>query len=93
MAFTDNTRGAGLMVLAMAAYTFNDTAMKSLAGEIPMFQAIFIRGALTTIWLFLLARAMGELRFNLSRKNWVMIALRTFSEAAATYFFSDRPVS
>lgn len=87
MAFTDNTRGAGLMVIAMAAYTFNDTAMKSLAGDIPMFQAIFLRGALSTVWLFLLGRIIGGLRFNLSRKNWQMIALRTFCEAAATYFF------
>ncbi len=87
MAITDNTRGAGLMMIAMAAYTFNDTAMKSLAGDIPMFQAIFLRGALTTVWLFLLGRLIGGVRFNLSRKNWRMIALRTFCEAAATYFF------
>jgi S-adenosylmethionine uptake transporter len=87
MALTDNTRGAGLMMIAMAAYTFNDAAMKSLAGDIPLFQAVFLRGVLTTVWLFLLGRAMGGLRFRLSRRNRNAIALRTFCEAAATYFF------
>lgn len=33
MALSDNMRGAGLMVIAMAAFTFNDAAMKSLAGN------------------------------------------------------------
>ena len=87
MALSDNMRGAGLMVIAMAAFTFNDTAMKSLAGNVPLFQAIFLRGALTTLWLILLGRAIGGLKFRLSRRDWSTIALRSFCEGAATFLF------
>ncbi len=87
MTLTDNMRGAGLMIIAMAAFTFNDTAMKSLANDVPMFQAIFLRGLLTTLWLVLLGCAIGGLRFRLSSRDWWAIALRTFCEGAATFLF------
>ncbi len=87
MALTDNMRGAGLMMVAMAAFTFNDTAMKTLAGDVPLFQAIFLRGLLTTLWLLLLGRAMGGLKFNLSRRDWGAVAVRSLCEGAATYLF------
>ncbi|HHL21768.1 MAG TPA: DMT family transporter [Aliiroseovarius sp.] len=87
MALSDNMRGAGLMMVAMAAFTFNDTVMKTLSGEVPLFQAIFLRGALTTLLLFALGRAMGGLRFRLARRDWGAIALRTFCEGAATFLF------
>jgi len=87
MALSDNMRGAGLMMVAMAAFTLNDTAMKSLSGEVPLFQAIFLRGALTSLWLALLGRAMGGLKFRLSRRDWGAISLRTFCEGAATFLF------
>jgi len=87
MALTDNMRGAGLMIIAMAAFTFNDTAMKTLSGEVPLFQAIFLRGLLTSLWLFLLGRAMGGLKIRLARRDWGAISLRTFCEGAATFLF------
>ncbi|HHB80352.1 MAG TPA: DMT family transporter [Aliiroseovarius sp.] len=87
MTLSDNMRGAGLMIIAMAAFTFNDTAMKTLSGEVPLFQAIFLRGFLTTLWLYLLGRVMGGLRFRLSRRDWGAISLRTFCEGAATFLF------
>lgn len=87
MALSDNMRGAGLMMVAMAAFTFNDTVMKTLSGEVPLFQAIFLRGALTTVLLFALGRALGGLRFRLARRDWGAIALRTLCEGAATFLF------
>ncbi len=87
MALSDNMRGAGLMMIAMAAFTLNDTAMKTLSGEVPLFQAIFLRGVLTTLWLYMLGRAMGGLKFRLSRRDWGAISLRTFCEGAATFLF------
>jgi len=65
----------------------NDTVMKTLSGEVPLFQAIFLRGALTTLLLFALGRAMGGLRFRLASRDWGAIALRTFCEGAATFLF------
>ncbi len=87
MPLSDNMRGAGLMVIAMAAFTFNDVAMKTLSGQLPLFQAIFLRGVLTTLWLYLLGRALGGLRFGLSRRDWGAIGLRSFCEGAATFLF------
>ncbi|MCP5036090.1 MAG: DMT family transporter [Rhodobacteraceae bacterium] len=87
MALTENTRGAGLMMVSMAAFTFNDVCMKALAGEIPLFQAIFMRGVLTTLFMFIVGRRMGLIRFKLPRKDWGLIALRTTGEIFATGFF------
>lgn len=87
MALSDNMRGAGLMMVAMAAYTFNDACMKALSGEIPMFQSVFLRGVLSTMLLLIVARARGGLRFNLPRREWGLIAIRAASEVAATVFF------
>jgi branched-subunit amino acid ABC-type transport system permease component len=56
---SDNTRGALLMMGAMAAFTLNDACMKALGEELPLFQAIFLRGVGTTVLLLILARVDG----------------------------------
>lgn len=86
-ALSDNARGALLMMAAMAAFTVNDTFLKAVFDELPLFQAIFLRGIGTTAFLFLLARAMGVFRLDFARRDWGFIGLRTVAEAAAAYFF------
>ena len=44
----DNLRGAAFMMISMAAFVVNDALMKSLSGEVPLFQAIFVRGLFAT---------------------------------------------
>lgn len=46
-----NLRGAGLMTLCMMAFSSNDACMRAIAGELPLPQAILIRGVLTSILL------------------------------------------
>jgi drug/metabolite transporter (DMT)-like permease len=58
----DNLRGAGYMVISMAAFVVNDALMKSLAGEIPLFQAIFLRGLVAMVLIGTLAIARGAAR-------------------------------
>ena len=58
----DNLRGAGFMVISMAAFVVNDALMKSLSGEIPLFQAIFLRGLAATALVGALAWARGAAR-------------------------------
>ncbi|VAV94443.1 putative membrane protein [hydrothermal vent metagenome] len=61
---SDNLTGAILMMASMAAFTLNDTMMKSLAGEIPLFQLLFLLflcGVLTTIVVGVIAARMGVL--------------------------------
>ena len=41
---SDNLKGAALMVGSMTAFTINDAFMKAIAGELPLLQAMFLRG-------------------------------------------------
>lgn len=84
---SDNMKGALLMMCSMAAFTFNDTCIKLIGPEMPLFQLLFLRGAITTVLIYLLARSMGAIRLRLPRRDWAMIAVRTASEIGAAYFF------
>ncbi|MFC7702979.1 DMT family transporter [Plastorhodobacter daqingensis] len=84
---TDNARGAIFMMLAMAAFTINDTFMKLLSAEIPLFQALFIRGIASVAAFLCLSGWMGGLRFDFGRRDWILIGLRTTGEVGAAYFF------
>lgn len=83
----DNLKGAGLMTISMAAFTFNDVCIKLLAGEVPLMQAIFLRGALSTLLIWFVARHMGAIRLNFARRDWGLIALRSGAEIGATFSF------
>lgn len=87
MARSDNLTGALLMMASMAAFTLNDTMMKLLAGEIPLFQLLFLRGVLTTLAVAVIAWKMGALRARVSRRDWGCILWRTVAEIGAAYFF------
>jgi len=87
MAISDNMRGAGLMMAAMAGFTVNDACMKAVTQTLPLYQAIFLRGALTLALLVPLARATGGLRLALPRADSGLVALRSAAEIAATVLF------
>jgi S-adenosylmethionine uptake transporter len=87
MTFSENTRGALLMLASMAAFTFGDTCVKALSGDMPLSQILVIRGVLASIAIFLLAQAMGQLRLRLPRKDLILVLLRCFGEVGAAYFF------
>ena len=82
-----NSRGARFMMLSMTAFTLNDTCMKSLSDEIPLFQTIFLRGLLTSLILAIAAALMGAFRIHLAPRDWSLVALRSLAEVAAAYFF------
>ncbi len=84
---SDNVRGAALMMGSMAAFTLNDACMKALSDELPLFQAVFLRGVGTTVCMVLLALATGGLRLDLSRRDWTIVGLRNLTEIGAAYFF------
>ena len=87
MARSDNLTGAILMMASMASFTINDTFMKALAGEIPLFQVLFLRGIFTTIAVAVVAWWMGVLFARVSRRDAGSIALRMVGEIGAAYFF------
>jgi S-adenosylmethionine uptake transporter len=84
---SDNIRGALLMTGGMCAFTVNDAFMKSLSGDIPLFQAVLLRGIVAIICLTIMCRVMDQLHFNLPRRDWGLILLRTLGEVGGTYFF------
>lgn len=72
----------------MAAFTFNDACMKAVSSEVPFFQALFMRGVLTTSLLWFMAYLTGAFRtFSINGKDAKFIALRTLGEVGGTYFF------
>src|SRR6056297_4103989 len=87
MARSDNLTGAILMMASMASFTINDTFMKALAGDIPLFQVLFLRGIFTTIAVGVVAWWMGVLFARVSRRDAGSIALRMVGEIGAAYFF------
>lgn len=84
---SENTRGALLMMASMAAFTLNDTCVKALAGSLPLFQVIFLRGVLTTLLTALLAWRMGAFQGGVPRGDRGLVALRLLAEIASAYFF------
>lgn len=84
---SDNTRGALLMIASMAFFTFNDACLKAVGREIPLMQALFLRGAAVSVLLAVLGSVMGGLMLRKLRHDAGRLALRTVSEIAAAWFF------
>ena len=87
MALSPNMRGALFMSLSMAGFTFNDSIVKLLTSEMNVAQVIFLRGAVATLLIYLLAlqrRALRPLRLLLDR--WV--AFRIIGELGGTLTFN-----
>ncbi len=82
-----NTKGAFLMMGGMAAFTLNDACIKATGGALPLFQLLTIRGFLSSVMIYFLARHLGALDFRQSRSDWGLITLRSLSEVGAAYFF------
>ena len=86
-ALSDNTRGAILMCLSMAAFTFGDAAIKATGGALPLSQLLVLRGVLASSALFAMAWYFKGLNLRLSGRDWGMVLARGGAEATAAYFF------
>ena len=75
------------MIGSMTSFTVNDAFMKALSDELPLFQALFLRGLGTSVLLLILALAFGQFTLSLTRRDWRLLSLRTVSEMGAAYFF------
>lgn len=83
----ENMRGAGLMVVAMAAFTINDACMRAIAGDIPVPQILFLRGGLTSAFLAALVLWNGYLLelVRLSSRDTMYTGLRSLGEVCAGF--------
>lgn len=89
MPVSDNLRGILLMCASMAAFTINDTFMKSVTQTLPLFQTIGLRGLIAVIGLAILALATGAFKFRPNRRDVGLILLRSLADVAATVFFLE----
>ncbi len=87
MPLSPNVTGALLMMAAMACFTLNDTLIKLTDGAVPLMQLLFLRGLASCLLVLALARWLGALRFDLARRDWGLILVRSVAETAAAYFF------
>ncbi len=85
--FAENMRAAVFMMISMAGFTCNDAFLKSLAGELPLFQAVCLRGAIATLLIACLAWQQGALRFRAGRRDRKLILQRTVGEIGGTACF------
>ncbi len=84
---SDNARAAMFMVGGMAAFLINDTLMKLILDDLPLFQSLFLRGIVTTAIFYAIARHRGDLRLDLPRRHAGLVLLRVLGDVGATFFF------
>ncbi|MCR9070053.1 MAG: DMT family transporter [Rhodobacteraceae bacterium] len=87
MTSNPNALGALYMTAAMLGFTLNDAAMKLVTGTVPLFQAVFLRGLLTTVLLVAVVWMLGGLRFSIPRSDRGRVAWRTLFEIGAMVTF------
>jgi drug/metabolite transporter (DMT)-like permease len=77
------------MCASMAAFTINDTFMKSVTQTLPLFQTIGLRGLIAVVGLAILALATRAFTFRPNRRDAGLILLRSLADIAATIFFLE----
>ena len=82
-----NIQGALWMSASMAGFVVNDTLMKSLSGEVPLFQAILIRGLMASALILALAWYKGALSYRPARRDRATMGVRVLGEIGATCLF------
>lgn len=87
MVISDNLRGVGFMCLSMLAFTVNDTFMKAVTQDVPLFQVIFLRGLIAIAGLVVMGLVTGAFRQRLTGADWRLIAIRSVAEIFATVTF------
>lgn len=87
MTMSDNLRGSLFMMGAMLVFVMNDALMKSLSDELPLLQAIALRGIGTSLALAVLILAQGGIRLDYGVRNWTKIGVRTAAEAIGSLLY------
>lgn len=83
----NNLRGAACMSASMVGFSLNDALIKTLADDLPLFQAVFLRGIFASIFIGGLAWGQGALRFRPGAQDRRLIAQRAFAEILGTACF------
>lgn len=87
----ENLRAAGFMTLSTVFFSFNDATMKLLSAEMPMLQAMAIRGALVSIALAVLAHRSGAFARWTSLADPMVLGRSTFETIGSFAFMLSLP--
>ncbi len=83
----NNLKGALLMMGSMAGFVINDTFIKLVSTDVPLFQTLFIRGIVASFILGWIARNRGTLRPVLNNSDLKYLVLRGIGEVGSTLCF------
>ena len=83
----DNLRGALIMSLSMLAFGLNDTVMKLVAQDLPLYQAITLRGVMVMGFIAAVSPWLGGLALRIPRTARTPMAWRSLGEIASTLLF------
>ena len=72
---------------SMAGFALNDASIKTVAANMNVYQAIFIRGLFTILFIGSLALLSGTFKTLPNRKDQKLIAWRSVAEVGATMMF------
>ncbi|MBB4064563.1 DMT family transporter [Gellertiella hungarica] len=86
MALSRNSQGALYMALSMAGFASNDALIKAISHDVSVGQIMLIRGAMTSVLVFLISWRMGALR-PLTVMARPTVGMRVFFEIAAGIVF------
>jgi S-adenosylmethionine uptake transporter len=84
MPLSDNARGALFMSASMAGFIVNDALIKVVLADLPLGQAVFLRGMIATTLIAGLAAAQGVLFSHIARADRGYLALRLVAEIGMT---------
>lgn len=83
----DNLRGALMMVSCMTLFTLNDTVIKYVTQDMPLYQAMTLRGVVVMVMLAAVAQRSGGLDLRVAPRDRLPMALRTLGEVGSTLLF------
>ena len=83
----DNILAATFMMASMAAFTLNDTLMKMMAGSVPLYQLLFLRGVMTTSVVSVIAWRIGAIPIRVAPHDAMLLLLRSLADTATAFFF------
>lgn len=85
----DNLRGALLMTAGMGIFAVSDATMKVLGAEMPLFQAMALRGLGVTLALALMAWGRGARWAHAGPRDRRLMAVRALLEAGAAWTYLE----
>src|SRR5687768_7289219 len=87
MSRSENLRAALVMTAGMAAFAVSDACMKALGQEMPLLQAMALRGTGVTVVLWAMAWRQGVGWGRVSARDRRLMGLRAVAEAATAWTY------